>query len=102
MRAWGDTTTLMPGATEEPWHDFGPTRVQRACDDDYDGDGRAEVVVKTADGTRSGTGEVIGNAGADHRNGEGYVLSGPEYLTVFRGDTGAIAATTERYAAAAW
>ncbi len=36
MRAWGDTTPLMPGATEEPWHDFGPTRVQRACDDDYD------------------------------------------------------------------
>ena len=62
---------------------------------DYDGDGRAEVAVKTADGTRSGTGEVVGNAWADHRNGEGYVLSGPEYLTVFRGDTGAIAATAD-------
>jgi len=62
---------------------------------DYDGDGRAEVAVKTADGTRSGTGQVIGNASADHRNGEGYVLSGPEYLTVFRGDTGAVAATTD-------
>ncbi|MCC2336146.1 rhamnogalacturonan lyase family protein [Cellulomonas wangsupingiae] len=62
---------------------------------DYDGDGRAEVAVKTADGTRSGTGQVIGNASADHRNGEGYVLSGPEYFTVFRGDTGAIGATTD-------
>lgn len=62
---------------------------------DYDGDGRAEVVVKTADGTRSGTGQVIGNGGADHRNSSGYVLSGPEYLTVFHGDTGAIAATTD-------
>ena len=27
---------------------------------DYDGDGRAEVAMKTADGTRSGTGQVIG------------------------------------------
>lgn len=62
---------------------------------DYDGDGVAEVAVKTADGTRSGTGQVVGNASADHRNGDGYVLSGPEYLTVFRGDTGAIAATTD-------
>ena len=28
---------------------------------DYDGDGRAEVAMKTADGTVSGTGQVIGN-----------------------------------------
>ena len=28
---------------------------------DFDGDGRAEVMCKTADGTRSGTGQVIGN-----------------------------------------
>ncbi|AEE44490.1 cellulose binding domain-containing protein [Cellulomonas fimi] len=62
---------------------------------DYDGDGKAEVVMKTADGTRSGTGQVIGDASADHRNSSGYVLSGPEYLTVFHGQTGAIAATTE-------
>ncbi|MFS0703691.1 cellulose binding domain-containing protein [Cellulomonas sp. 179-A 9B4 NHS] len=62
---------------------------------DYDGDGVSEVAVKTADGTRSGTGQVIGNANADHRNGDGYVLSGPEYLTVFRGDTGAVGATTD-------
>ncbi|WP_309133515.1 cellulose binding domain-containing protein [Cellulomonas sp.] len=62
---------------------------------DYDGDGIAEVAVKTADGTRSGTGQVVGNASADHRNSSGYVLSGPEYLTVFRGDTGAIAATAD-------
>ncbi|WP_309115272.1 rhamnogalacturonan lyase [Saccharothrix sp.] len=63
---------------------------------DYDGDGRAEVVVKTADGTRSGTGQVIGNANADHRNSSGYVLSGPEFLTVFRGSDGAIL-DTENY-----
>ncbi|PWK81379.1 hypothetical protein C8D88_1171, partial [Lentzea atacamensis] len=45
---------------------------------DYDGDGKAEVAVKTADGTRSGTGQVIGNANADHRNADGYILTGPE------------------------
>ena len=61
---------------------------------DYDGDGKAEVAVKTADGTRSGTGQVIGDASADHRNSAGYVLSGPEYFTVFDGRTGAILATT--------
>lgn len=61
---------------------------------DYDGDGKAEVAMKTADGTRSGTGQVIGDSGADHRNSSGYVLSGPEYFTVFTGQTGAIGATT--------
>ncbi|WP_421734493.1 cellulose binding domain-containing protein [Cellulomonas sp.] len=61
---------------------------------DYDGDGKAEVAMKTADGTRSGTGQVIGDANADYRNSAGYVLSGPEFFTVFAGPTGAIAATT--------
>ncbi|MDT0323333.1 rhamnogalacturonan lyase [Streptomyces millisiae] len=62
---------------------------------DYDGDGSAEVVMKTADGTVSGTGQVIGSASADHRNSSGYVLAGPEYLTVFSGRTGAALATTD-------
>ncbi|GJM68967.1 hypothetical protein HMSSN036_11830 [Paenibacillus macerans] len=31
---------------------------------------------------------TIGNAGADYRNSSGYILSGPEYLTVFNGQTG--------------
>ena len=60
---------------------------------DYDGDGRAEVVCKTADGTRSGTGQVIGNANADHRNSAGRIITGPEFLTVFDGQTGAVRAT---------
>ncbi|WP_305775691.1 fibronectin type III domain-containing protein [Pseudarthrobacter sp. NamE5] len=57
---------------------------------DFDGDGKAEVALKTADGTRDGAGTVIGNAGADHRNSSGYVLTGPEYLTVFHGATGTV------------
>ncbi|MEU4567343.1 cellulose binding domain-containing protein [Micromonospora sp. NPDC023956] len=60
---------------------------------DYDGDGRAEVAMKTADGTRSGTGQTIGTASADHRNSSGYVLAGPEYLTMFDGRTGAVLST---------
>lgn len=63
---------------------------------DYDGDGRAEVAMKTADGTVSGTGQVIGNGGADHRNSSGYILAGSEFLTVFDGLSGAIR-DTENY-----
>ncbi|WP_203906855.1 rhamnogalacturonan lyase, partial [Rhizocola hellebori] len=60
---------------------------------DYDGDGRAEVAMKTADATRSGTNQVIGDANADFRNSSGYILSGPEFLTMFDGLTGAIRST---------
>ncbi len=62
---------------------------------DYDGDGRAEIAMKTADGTRDGQGDVIGDASADHRNGSGYVLSGPEFLTIFDGQTGAAIDTVD-------
>lgn len=62
---------------------------------DYDGDGDAEVAMKTADGTRSGTGQVIGSASADHRNSSGYILAGPEYLTMFDGRTGAALSTVD-------
>ncbi|NYE39300.1 rhamnogalacturonan lyase [Streptomyces fulvorobeus] len=62
---------------------------------DYDGDGRAEVAMKTADGTVDGTGRVIGSAGADHRNASGYILTGPEYLTMFDGRTGAAMGTVD-------
>ena len=75
---------------------------------DLDGDGRAEVACKTADGTVDGKGRVIGDANADWRSPEGsfatfrngrhkldgYILKGPEYLTVFDGLTGAALATT--------
>ncbi len=62
---------------------------------DLDGDGKAEVACKTADGTVDGKGKVIGDAAADWRNSRGYVLDGPEFLTVFDGQTGAALATTD-------
>ncbi|GAB4457126.1 MAG: rhamnogalacturonan lyase [Armatimonadaceae bacterium] len=62
---------------------------------DLDGDGRAEVACKTADGTVDGTGKVIGDPKADYRNASGYVLSGPEFLTIFDGKTGKALATTD-------
>lgn len=84
---------------------------------DLDGDGRAEIVCKTADGTIDGQGKVIGDAHAHWvqpedgtakvvtttRDGakvlrtvntSGHILSGPEYLTVFDGLTGAALTTT--------
>ncbi len=75
---------------------------------DFDGDGKAEVACKTADGTVDGQGKIIGDPNADWREPEGsfatfrnkkhsltgYVLSGPEYLTIFDGQSGAALATT--------
>jgi len=84
---------------------------------DFDGDGRAEIAMKTADGTVDGTGQAIGDAHADWRstggevpqadrtgakllpNGSkvallaGRILTGSEYLTVFDGRTGRALAT---------
>src|SRR5262247_430434 len=60
---------------------------------DLDGDGRAEVACKTADGTIDGVGQIIGDANADHRNSACYILQCPEFLTVFDGLTGAALAT---------
>lgn len=61
---------------------------------DFDGDGKAELICKTAPGTIDGQGKavVMGNddPNADYRtSGLGTILKGPEYLTVFNGETGA-------------
>ena len=73
---------------------------------DFDGDGKAEVSLKTADGTTDASGTVIGDANADYRNSAGYVLAGPEFLTVFKGGTGTILDTVayepERGLVASW
>ncbi len=67
---------------------------------DGDGDGRAEMAVKTAPGTRDGTGAFLSlgpaagdDDAADFRAADGYVLTGPEYMTVFEGATGRELAT---------
>lgn len=77
---------------------------------DLDGDGKAELVCKTADGTVDGVGAVVGDATKDWRSltipsdsdvpapttsdqRYGKILSGPEYLTVFNGETGAAMAS---------
>lgn len=60
---------------------------------DLDGDGIAEVCMKTADGSIDGLGKPIGDSSKDYRNKDGKILDGPEYFTVFDGRTGAALAT---------
>nr|WP_281243006.1 cohesin domain-containing protein [Gracilibacillus ureilyticus] len=62
---------------------------------DFDSDGKSEVTLRTADGATDAAGNVIGDPDADYRNGSGYILEGPEYLTVFDGETGEELATTD-------
>ncbi|MCC3154965.1 rhamnogalacturonan lyase [Hymenobacter sp. BT770] len=77
---------------------------------DLDGDGKAEVACKTADGTIDGLGKAVGDATKDYRSltvpsdgpsvptardaKYGRILAGPEYFTVFNGLTGAALAST--------
>lgn len=79
---------------------------------DLDGDGKAELVCKTAEGSKDAAGTDVGkayfptykaryglsvnyNANANYRNSGGYILQGPEFLTVFDGETGTEIVTTE-------
>lgn len=66
---------------------------------DFDRDGRSEIVMKTAPGSRDGAGRYVSEAGrkaairecdnmADYRDGRGMVLEGEEFLTVFDGPSG--------------
>ena len=65
---------------------------------DLDGDGRAEIACKTAPGTKDGLGNHVlmpgDNPNAVYTNAAGYILSGPEYFTIFDGLTGRNLATT--------
>ena len=67
---------------------------------DYDGDGRAELMCKTAPGSKDGQGNYVSEAATDaaikavnntksHVASGGRINSGHEYLTVFNGQTGA-------------
>ena len=64
---------------------------------DFDGDGKAEFVSRTMPGTIDGLGVPVilpgDDPNADYRNSSGRILTGPEYLTVFNGETGAAMAT---------
>ncbi|WP_462254790.1 rhamnogalacturonan lyase [Ferruginibacter sp.] len=62
---------------------------------DLDGDGKAEIAMKTGDGSMDSKGNVIGDSSKDWRNERGYILSGPEYLSVFNGLTGEVINTTD-------
>ena len=66
---------------------------------DFDGDGKAEMICKTAPGSKDGNGEFVSYAATDElirgtsnevdlRDGNGRILKGAEYLTVFDGATG--------------
>ena len=72
---------------------------------DFDGDGRAEMMCKTAPGSKDGLGEYV-SAASEHdviknvnnsknwRNGDGKIQGGYEFLTVFDGQTGKAIHTT--------
>ena len=62
---------------------------------DLDGDGIAEVAMKTSDGTVDGTDKVIGDKSKDYRTKTGTIMSGNEFLTVFNGKTGAAITTID-------
>jgi len=67
---------------------------------DFDGDGKAEFVVKTSAGSKDAIGAYVSAAGADEeirnittngtdfRNSNGHILNGEEFLTIFEGQTG--------------
>ena len=66
---------------------------------DFNGDGKAELICKTAQGTMDGQGNYANKAATDtkissagnslrYANSQGRILSGAEYLTVFEGTTG--------------
>ncbi len=69
---------------------------------DLDGDGKAEVACRTAEGSKGADGQFVADAAKfsgtrpsadidhsqDRRNANGYILVGPEFLTLFNGQTG--------------
>ena len=68
---------------------------------DLDGDGIAEFVCKTADGTTDSDNKTVGDGSKDWRDTNpdsgtyGKILTGPEYLSVFDGRTGKVISTVD-------
>ena len=59
---------------------------------DLDGDGIAEIAMRTSDGAVDGCGRVLGNAEADHVDADGQIRTAPEFLTLFSGRDGRVLA----------
>ncbi len=55
---------------------------------DFDSDGFAEFIIRTSDGFTDGEGKVHGDPSVDHRNPDGRITRGNEWLTLFDGRTG--------------
>lgn len=63
---------------------------------DFDGDGKAEMVCRTADGTIAGDGTVIGDKDKNWAVlNDGKNLQGPLYLTAFNGEDGSVIDTID-------
>ena len=60
---------------------------------DLDGDGIAEIAMRTSDGAVDGLGRVLGDAKADHVDKDGQIRTAPESLTVFSGRDGRMLAS---------
>ncbi len=59
------------------------------CVADFKCDGKAELITKTADGSKDGKGKTISDGSKNCRTSTGTILTGAEYLTLFDGQTGA-------------
>ena len=77
---------------------------------DYDGDGKAEMICKTAPGSKDGQGNYVNQVATNDAikaasntvshvttDGGGRINSGHEYLTIFKGETGAAIHTIAYY-----
>ncbi len=65
---------------------------------DFDNDGKAEMAVRTADGTVAADGTVIGDKDAKwYELNDGKNLQGPLYLTVFSGEDGTVIDTVDYF-----
>ncbi|MGN0181537.1 MAG: bacterial Ig-like domain-containing protein, partial [Candidatus Ornithomonoglobus sp.] len=84
---------------------------------DFDLDGKAEITCKTAPGSLDGKSEYVSAASSDstiqsadnsvsYVNDGGYIIEGPEYFTIFDGETGAAIDTinypVQRVSASVW
>ncbi len=91
----------MDGSNRSLWKiNMGPNvrsgpHYQPFCVADFDGDGFAEIICRTADGTTDGLGRILaggsfskGNTFKDWRVEDNHMIFAPNYITCFSGRTG--------------